>query len=183
MKSPEYICWDLLQANYGLIQIMLIVRPNSILESLHRQTARTLLYERTHGLVGRLPHTLITGGGQTGTPFLQSEFSSQSWGQDHGGFTEDTNRERVAERERRKEGERYNYYKQEVKRWGKPLVHRAHMYRNDIRIGKSKSDHRQPQVFDMLWHTDSCWHILAYMHIKLSFISEHADKQLWRFCE
>lgn len=78
MKSSEYICWDLLQANYGLIQIMLIVRPNSVLESLHRQTARTLLYERTDGSVGGLPHTLITGAGQTGTPFLQSEFSSQS---------------------------------------------------------------------------------------------------------
>lgn len=78
MKSSEHICWDLLQANYGLIQISLIVRPNSVLESLHRQTAHTLLYEIRDGLVGGLPHTLITGAGQTGTPLLQSEFSSQS---------------------------------------------------------------------------------------------------------
>lgn len=88
------------------------------------------------------------------------------------GFREDTKREA----ERRKEGERYNDYKQEVKVGKSPtLVHEAHMYRNDIRTGKSKRDRRQPQVLDALWRTDSCWHVLAYMHIKLSFISEHAD--------
>lgn len=72
--------------------------------------------------MGGLPHTLITGAGQTGTPFLQSEFSSQSWGQDHRGFTEGTNRARDTERERRKEGERYNYYKQEVKGGESPFT-------------------------------------------------------------
>lgn len=79
MKSSEYIFWDLLQANYGLIETSLIVVPNCVLESLHRQTAHTLLYETREGPVGGLrPHTLITGAGQTGTPFLQSEFGSQS---------------------------------------------------------------------------------------------------------
>lgn len=51
------------------------------------------------GLVGGLPRTTLTGAGQTGTSFLQSEFSSQSWRQDPG-VSERTQRES----ERRKKG-------------------------------------------------------------------------------
>lgn len=69
------------------------------MESLRRKTAHTLLYEIRDGTVGGLPHTLITGAGQTGTPFHQSELGSQSGGQDHG-VSQRTLTEKEAEKER-----------------------------------------------------------------------------------
>lgn len=117
-------------------------------------------------IVGGLTHTLITGAGSTGTPFLQSDFSLRSWRQDHGGFTQRTQTEREREKRKGKDTKITNR-KWKVGKAPTP-VREAHAYRNDIRNVKSKRDGLQPQVFVKLWHTDSCWHLLAYMHTKLS---------------
>lgn len=105
----------MLQANNGLEQIGLIVQSNAALELLHRLTVHTSLYEIRERLGGRIAtypdHWCRTDWHRIAPIRIQLTVSKAG----PQGFREDT------KTARRKEGERYNNYKQEVKRWGKPL--------------------------------------------------------------